>query len=58
MHKGRREIGLRHHRTKRNQTDDVNAVPSIHHRYMTAFIYPITATIKPFLVKKGTAPSR
>lgn len=47
------EIGLRHHRSKKNQTDKVNSVPNISHRYMTAFIYPITATIRPFLAKKG-----
>lgn len=47
------EIGLRHHRSKKNQTDGVQSVPTISHRYMTAFIYPITATIKPFLAKKG-----
>lgn len=47
------EIGLRHHRSKKNQTDKVNSVPNISHRYMTAFIYPITATIKPFLASKG-----
>lgn len=47
------EIGLRHHRTKKNQTDNVASVPIVHHRYMVAFIYPITATIKPFLAKKG-----
>lgn len=47
------EIGLRHHRTKKNQTDKVQSVPNISHRYMVAFIYPITATIKPFLAKKG-----
>lgn len=47
------EIGLRHHRTKKNQTDGVNSVPNINHRYLVAFIYPITATIKPFLAKKG-----
>jgi hypothetical protein len=47
------EIGLRHHRTKKNKTDGVNAVPNVHFRYMVAFIYPITATIKPFLTKKG-----
>jgi hypothetical protein len=47
------EIGLRHHRTKKNQTDNVTSVPIVHHRYMVAFIYPITATIKPFLAKKG-----
>ncbi|PWH14684.1 MAG: protogloblin ApPgb [Ardenticatenia bacterium] len=47
------EIGLRHHRAKKNQTDNVTSVPIVHHRYMVAFIYPITATIKPFLAKKG-----
>ncbi len=47
------EIGLRHHRTKKGLTDSVNSVPNINYRYMVAFIYPITATIKPFLAKKG-----
>jgi len=47
------EIGLRHHRTKKNQTDNVDSVPNIDARYVIAFIYPITATIKPFLEKKG-----
>lgn len=47
------EIALRHHSTKKNQTDGVDAEPIIHYRYMTAFIYPITATIKSFLGKKG-----
>ncbi len=47
------EIGLRHHRSKKNQTDGVQSVPNINHRYLTAFIYPITATIKSFLEKKG-----
>lgn len=32
-----------------NETDDVNSVPVIHHRYIVAFIYPITATIRDFL---------
>ncbi len=47
------EIGLRHHRTKKNRTDNVRSVPNVSFRYMVAFIYPITATIKPFLAKKG-----
>lgn len=47
------EIALRHHSTKKNQTDGVEAVPIIHARYLVAFIYPITATIKGFLGKKG-----
>jgi hypothetical protein len=46
------EIAKRHHSTKKNKTDNVDTVPIIHYRYMTAFIYPITATIKDFLSKK------
>lgn len=47
------EIAKRHHSIKKNQTDGVDTVPIIHYRYITAFIYPITATIKSFLSKKG-----
>ena len=47
------EIALRHHWTKKNQTDDVRAVENISLRYVIAFIYPITATLRPFLEKKG-----
>ncbi|HHB89880.1 MAG TPA: protogloblin ApPgb [Anaerolineae bacterium] len=47
------EIGLRHHRTKKNQIDGVDSVEHIPLRYLIAFIYPITATIRPFLAKKG-----
>ena len=47
------EIGLRHHHAKKNKTDGVDAVPIIHARYLVAFIYPITATIKGFLGNKG-----
>ena len=50
------EIGLRHHRSKKNQTDGVSSVPHVNFRYMVAFIYPISATIKPFLAKKGHSP--
>lgn len=50
------EIGLRHHRTKKNQTDRVRSVPHVPLRYLIAFIYPITATIKPFLAQKGHSP--
>lgn len=50
------EIGLRHHRAKKNRTDGVNAVPHIPLRYLIAFIYPITATLRPFLAKKGHPP--
>jgi hypothetical protein len=47
------EIAKRHHSIKKNKTDGVDAVPIVHYRYMTAFIYPITATIKSFLAKKN-----
>jgi hypothetical protein len=47
------EIGKRHHSTKKNKTDGVDTVPLVHYRYMVAFIYPITVTIKSFLAKKG-----
>lgn len=47
------EIAKRHHSAKKNKTDNVNAVPLVNFRYMTAFIYPITVTIKSFLEKKG-----
>lgn len=43
------EIGRRHHRTGKNEADDVDAVPHIDFRYVVAFIYPITATIRDFL---------
>lgn len=43
------EIARRHHRTEKNQVDEVDAVPNIDLRYVTAFIYPITATIRDFL---------
>jgi hypothetical protein len=47
------EIALRHHSSKKNKTDNVDAEPIIHYRYLVAFIFPITATIKSFLAKKG-----
>ena len=47
------EIALRHHSAKKNKTDNVDAEPIIHYRYIVAFIFPITATIKGFLAKKG-----
>ena len=47
------EVALRHHRAKKNKTDGVDAAPIVPLRYMIAFIYPITATIRPFLEKKG-----
>ena len=50
------EIAKRHHSIKKNKTDGVDTEPIIHYRYMTAFIFPITVTIKGFLAKKGNTP--
>ncbi|MFN3995238.1 MAG: protoglobin domain-containing protein [bacterium] len=47
------EIAIRHHKSKKNKTDNVNSVEHIPLRYLIAFIFPITFTIKPFLAKKG-----
>ncbi len=47
------EIGLRHHRTKKNQTDRVQAPEHIPLRYLIALSAPITLTIKPFLASRG-----
>ncbi len=47
------EVGIRHHRTKKNQTDHVDAAPLIPLRYMIAFSYHTTEMIRPFLAKKG-----
>ncbi|MGB9697641.1 MAG: protoglobin domain-containing protein [Ignavibacteria bacterium] len=50
------EIAKRHHSTKKNQTDGVSSVPIVNFRYMVAFIYPITVTIRQFLEKKNSLP--
>jgi len=47
------EIGRRHHRTGKNATDHVAAVPHIPFRYIPALLYPVTATLRPFLAKQG-----
>lgn len=47
------EIALRHTRAKKNQTDSVDAVEHISLRYVIALIYPITATMRPFLAAGG-----
>lgn len=47
------EIGLRHHRAKKNKTDNVQSVDVINYRYIPLLAYPITTTLKPFLAKKG-----
>lgn len=50
------EIGLRHTSIKKNQADGVDSVPDIALRYVIAFIFPITATMRTFLAAKGHGP--
>jgi hypothetical protein len=53
------EIALRHTRAKKNETDEAYDTPEyIPLRYLVAFIYPITATIKPFLANQGHGPEQ
>lgn len=49
------EIGLRHHRSKKNRTDGADAPGEIPLRFLIALIYPITATMRPFLAARGHA---
>ena len=50
------EIGLRHTRGKKNQTDGAGAADHIPLRYLLALLVPITATLRPFLAAGGAAP--
>jgi Protoglobin len=47
------EIGLRHHRSKKNVTDGVASADLVPFRHLAALIFPVTFTLKPFLAKKG-----
>ena len=47
------EIGLRHHRSKKNRTDGADASAIVPFRDLFALIFPVTFTLKPFLAKKG-----
>lgn len=49
------EIGLRHHRAKKNLTDRARSVPVVHFRYLVALIYPMS-TIRHLLAAKGHDP--
>lgn len=49
------EIGLRHHRTKKNRTDGAMAAAHVPFRDLFALIFPITHTLRPFLAAKGHA---
>ena len=49
------EIGLRHHRARKNRTDGADASAIVPFRDLFALIFPVTFTLKPFLAKKGHA---
>ena len=51
------EIGLRHTRGKKNQTDGAGAADHIPLRYLLALLVPITTTLKPFLAEGGADPA-
>jgi hypothetical protein len=52
------EIGRRHHESAKGRTDGVESPATyVPLRYMVAFIWPITATIRDFLAKKGHSPA-
>ncbi len=51
------EIGLRHHRSKKNRTDGAATAAIVPYRYLPLLFYPITATLKPFLEKGGHSPA-
>lgn len=47
------EIGLRHHRAKKNRTDGAASTAIVPFRDLFALIYPVTFTLRPFLAGKG-----
>jgi hypothetical protein len=47
------EIGLRHHRAAKNRTDGAASTDVVPFRDLFLLIYPVTATLEPFLAKKG-----
>ncbi len=47
------EIGLRHHRTKKNRTDAATAAGIVPFRYLFLLVFPVTFTLKPFLARGG-----
>ena len=52
------EIGRRHHRTAKNQTDHVDSVEIVPLRYLAPLISPLVITLKPFLASKGHTPDQ
>jgi Protoglobin len=51
------EIGLRHHRAKKNATDGVDAAEIVKMSHLVLLVFPVTATLRPFLARKGHPPA-
>ncbi len=49
------EIGLRHHRVKKNRTDGAPSTDIVPFRNLFALVFPVTFTLRPFLAEKGAA---
>jgi hypothetical protein len=47
------EIGLRHHRAKKNRTDGATSTDIVPFRDLFLLIFPVTFTLKPFLGARG-----
>ena len=47
------EIGLRHHRAKKNSTDGAASTGIVPFRDLFLLVFPVTFTLKPFLANKG-----
>jgi hypothetical protein len=47
------EIGLRHHRVRKNRTDGAASTDLVPFRNLFTLIFPVTFTLRPFLAKKG-----
>lgn len=47
------EIGLRHHRTRKNRTDGVTSTDIVPFRHLFLLVVPITTTLVPFLARGG-----
>ncbi|MBP7286328.1 MAG: protogloblin ApPgb [Nannocystaceae bacterium] len=52
------EIGLRHHRAKKNRTDGADAAELVPFRNLFALVVPITFTLRPFLAAKGASATQ
>lgn len=50
------EIGLRHHRAKKNRTDGAPSTDVVPFRNLFALIFPVTFTLRPFLARHGHPP--